>query len=71
MGFKDRGWIKEGYKADINVVDLKNLRIRATVANPSRYCGGVQYLLINGRLVIDDGKYNGTLAGEILKKSTP
>jgi N-acyl-D-aspartate/D-glutamate deacylase len=67
MGFSDRGWIREGYKADINVIDLKNLKIRATVANPSRYCEGVRYLIINGRLVIDAGKFNGTLAGEILK----
>ena len=67
MNLNDRGWIKEGCKADINVIDLDNIKIRATVANASRYCEGVKYLMINGKLVIDVGKWNGTLAGHVLK----
>mgnify|MGYP001045510786 CR=1 FL=1 len=67
MGFTDRGWIKEGYKADINVIDLYNIKIKATVSNPSQYCQGVKYQIINGKLVIDNGKYNGILAGDVLK----
>ena len=67
MNLHDRGWIKEGYKADINVIDLNNIKIRATVANPCRYCEGVKYLVINGKVVIDKGKWNGTLAGQVLK----
>jgi N-acyl-D-aspartate/D-glutamate deacylase len=67
MNLNDRGWIKEGCKADINVIDLDNIKIRATVANASRYCEGVKYLMINGKLVIDGGKWNGTLAGQVLK----
>ena len=67
MNLHDRGWIKEGYKADINVIDLQNIKIKATVANPSRYCEGVKYLVLNGKVVIDKGKWNGTLAGQVLK----
>jgi N-acyl-D-aspartate/D-glutamate deacylase len=67
MNLPDRGWIKEGYKADINVIDLNNIRIKATIANPSRYCEGVEYLIVNGKVVIDKGKWNGTLAGQVLK----
>ena len=67
MGFKDRGWIKEGYKADINVIDLDNINIKATVSNPHQYCQGIQYLIMNGKLVIKEGQWNGTLAGEVLK----
>lgn len=67
MNLRDRGWIKEGYMADINVLDIDNIKIRATVANPSRYCEGVNYLIINGKMVIDKGKWNGTLAGRVLK----
>jgi len=67
MNLNDRGWIKEGYKADINVIDLDNIKIEATVANPSRYCEGVKYLVLNGKVVIDKGKWSGTLAGQVLK----
>lgn len=67
MNLGDRGWIKEGYKADINVIDLNNIKIKATVANASRYCEGVKYLIVNGKLVIDKGKWNGSLAGQVLK----
>jgi N-acyl-D-aspartate/D-glutamate deacylase len=66
MNLNDRGWIKEGYKADINIIDLQNIKIKATVANPCRYCEGVKYLVINGKMVIDGGKWNGTLAGRVL-----
>lgn len=68
MNLNDRGLIKEGYKADINVIDLNNITIKATVANASRYCEGVMYLIINGKVVIDKGKWNGTLAGQVLKR---
>jgi hypothetical protein len=37
------------------------------VANASRFCEGVKYLIINGKLVIDKGKWNGSLAGQVLK----
>jgi len=67
MGFKDRGWIKQGYKADINVIDMENITIKATISNPHQYCEGIQYLILNGKLVIDKGRWNGTLAGEVLK----
>ena len=67
MGFSDRGWIKQGYKADINVIDLENINIKATVSNPHQYCEGIQYMIINGKLVIEKGQWNGTLAGEVLK----
>jgi len=67
MGFKDRGWIKQGYKADINVMDLDNINIKATVINPHQYCEGIQYLIMNGKMVIEAGQWNGTLAGEVLK----
>jgi len=67
MNLHDRGWIKEGYKADINVIDLQSIKIKATVANASRYCEGVKYLVLNGKVVIDEGKWNGTLAGQVLK----
>jgi N-acyl-D-aspartate/D-glutamate deacylase len=71
MNFETRGWIKEGYRADVVVFDLNNIKIGTTISNPHHYSEGVQYLIINGELVLDEGEYNGKLPGEVLllKKS--
>ena len=47
--------------------DLDNIKIKATVSNPHQYCEGIQYMIMNGKLVIEGGQWNGTLAGEVLK----
>jgi N-acyl-D-aspartate/D-glutamate deacylase len=67
MNWKDRGWIKEGYQADVVVFDLKNLETKTSISNPHQYSEGVKYLIINGKLVIDRGNWNGGLSGKILK----
>ena len=66
MNWDDRGWIKEGFKADIVVFDLNDIKIRTTISNPHQYSKGVKYLFINGELVLDDGEYTGKLPGEVL-----
>lgn len=67
MNWDDRGWIKEGYKADIVVFDLKNIKTRTSINNPHQYSEGVIYLLINGEIVLDQGKWNGKLPGKVIK----
>ncbi len=67
MNWDDRGFIKEGYKADIVLLDLKNMKTETSISNPHCYCEGVKYLLVNGKVAIDKGKYTGELAGKILK----
>jgi N-acyl-D-aspartate/D-glutamate deacylase len=67
MNWADRGRIKEGYKADIAILDLDNLVIDTSISQPHKYCEGVEYLLINGRIVLEQGKPNGKLPGKVLK----
>jgi len=67
MNWPDRGWIKEGFKADIVVLDLKNIRTPASLSNPHQYAQGVRFLLINGVPVVEEGRYNGKLPGKILR----
>jgi len=67
MNWDDRGWIKEGYRADVVVLDLENIKIRTSISNPHAYSEGVKYLLINGKLVLDNGQWTGTLPGEVIK----
>ena len=67
MNWDDRGWIKEGYKADIVVLDLENIRTRTSISNPHVYSEGVKYLLINGELVLSNGQWTEKLPGEVIK----
>ncbi|MSQ94528.1 MAG: D-aminoacylase [Gemmataceae bacterium] len=63
----ERGYLKVGYHADIVVFDPKTFRDRATYEKPHQYATGVQYLFINGRLAIDEGKSTEVLAGRVLR----
>jgi N-acyl-D-aspartate/D-glutamate deacylase len=66
MDWGDRGWIKEGFKADIAVIDLDKLETPATISNPQQYSRGVETLLINGVAAIENGGYTGKLPGKVL-----
>lgn len=71
MNWNDRGWIKQGYIADIAILDLNNIKTMTSISNPHQYSEGVKYLLINGVVAIDNGRWNGKLPGKVLtlKKS--
>lgn len=66
MGWKDRGVIREGNKADLVLLDLKKIQLPSSVSNPHAYARGVEYQMINGQLTIENGKYSGTMAGRVL-----
>lgn len=66
---KDRGRIVTGYFADVVVFDPKTIAERATYEQPEILSVGIQYVLVNGKLAIEAGKYNGALAGKALRKS--
>ena len=63
LGLENRGKLQEGYIADIVVFDPNQISDKATYAEPHQYSEGIQFLFINGQMVIEDGSYNGTLAG--------
>jgi N-acyl-D-amino-acid deacylase len=66
IGLKDRGWLKENYWADIAIFDPEKIADRATYVNPHQYAEGVPYVLVNGELVVDGGKFTGKLPGKVL-----
>jgi len=67
MNWTDRGWIKEGYKADIAVIDPKHIKIMTNISNPHQYSQGIKHLVINGQLVLNNGRWTGRLPGKVLK----
>ncbi len=63
----ERGYLKKGNFADIVVFDPKMLRDKATFDQPHQFATGVQYLFVNGKLAIEQGKFTEALAGKVLR----
>jgi N-acyl-D-amino-acid deacylase len=66
MRLADRGVLKEGMWADIVVFDPATIRDLATFDNPNQLSEGMEYVLVNGVPVIDDGKMTNALPGRVL-----
>ena len=66
IGLDDRGLLKTGYYADINVFNPITISDRATYMKPHQYSTGFLYVLINGTFVVDDGERTGALPGKVL-----
>lgn len=68
LGLKDRGSIKEGNKADIVLFDPGKVIDRSDFVNPHQYPAGIQYVLVNGTVSIENGKETSNYNGEVLRK---
>lgn len=66
-GLKDRGLIREGMAADIVVFDQEVINESGTLDFPNRYPVGIEYVLVNGKLVIDQGDYLGETRGRLIR----
>lgn len=70
MGFEDRGMIREGMRADLAVLNLATLEDRATFFEPHQYAEGVEFVLIGGVFVVDEGEVTGALPGQVLRRES-
>ena len=66
LGLTDRGLIKKGAWADITVFDRNTIADRATFADPHQYPVGIDYVIVNGRVVLDHGVHTGETPGRLL-----
>jgi len=69
LSLPDRGLIKVGYKADIQVFDLDELEVKArwSLENSRAYSEGIHYVLVNGRFALDEKKPTYVLAGRSIR----
>ena len=68
MGLTERGVLREGAFADVAVFDPATVADRATFQAPHQYPVGIPYVIVNGRLAVDGGRYTGVRAGRVLRK---
>jgi N-acyl-D-amino-acid deacylase len=64
----ERGLIRVGYFADVIVFDEKTVADRATYEQPELFSVGMKYVIVNGKLAVENGNYTGVLAGRALRK---
>jgi N-acyl-D-amino-acid deacylase len=67
MRLTDRGVLKAGTWADVVIFDPATVRDLATYENPNQLSQGMEYVLVNGVPVIDQGKMTGAKPGKVLR----
>jgi N-acyl-D-amino-acid deacylase len=67
VGLRDRGFLRAGMFADIVVFDPKRVIDRATFEVSNQYPDGIQYVVVNGQISVNQGKRTSALAGRPLR----
>jgi len=69
LKLRDRGLLKEGWRADIAVFDPADFTDQATYAEPHRYPSGARTtVIVNGVVVVEHAKHTGALPGRVLRR---
>ncbi|MDQ7822136.1 MAG: D-aminoacylase [Candidatus Eremiobacteraeota bacterium] len=69
IGLTGRGRIREGWWADITVFDRTRIAEKSTYLDPHQYPENIEYVIINGEVVIDQGTHTGALPGRVLRRN--
>jgi N-acyl-D-aspartate/D-glutamate deacylase len=69
LKLKDRGLLKEGFRADVVIFDPNDFKDRATYADPHQFPSGARTsVIVNGTFVVKDAAHTGALPGAVLKR---
>ena len=66
----DRGLIVPGFKADIVVFDLARIADKATFEDPVQFPEGIDYVIVNGAIAVEEGTVTGLREGKVIRKAT-
>ena len=66
LGIHNRGLLTEGYYADIAIFDADEIIDKATFEEPHQYAIGIKFVLVNGQVVVDQGRHTGRRPGKII-----
>jgi len=68
LGLRDRGMVREGFKADLVVFDLETIKDTATFFEPHQHAEGIDYVLVGGAFVKDKGKLTWERPGKVITR---
>lgn len=71
IGIVDRGLLKPGCFADITIFAADRVIDRATYTEPFQYNDGIEYVIVNGNLVLDQGNHTGARPGRAIRRQVP
>ena len=67
LRLKNKGLIAEGYDAHVTIFDYNKIDDQATYENPIQFPLGIKWVLVNGKVVIENGKHIHTRSGRIVR----
>ncbi|HKG56548.1 MAG TPA: D-aminoacylase [Candidatus Limnocylindrales bacterium] len=68
LGLTDRGTIRDGAAADLVVFDPATVRANATYEEPRQFPDGIEHVIVNGEVVVSDGRHTGATPGRALRR---
>ena len=63
-----KGFLKEGYDADINVFALENIEAKATYEKPEQFSRGFDFVIVGGEIAVRRDRLTGKQAGRLLRR---
>lgn len=69
FGLEERGLLKEGFWADVVIFDWATIKDTATWDKPHQFPVGIDYVLVNGEIVVDHGEHTGKRPGKALSRA--
>jgi N-acyl-D-aspartate/D-glutamate deacylase len=67
LGIMDRGLLRAGQFADITIFHSERVIDRSTYTDPFHYSEGIEYVIVNGQIVLDRGTHTGQRPGRVLR----
>jgi N-acyl-D-aspartate/D-glutamate deacylase len=67
LRLKTKGFLAENYDADVVVFDPATVIDRSTYEDPRQYPAGIDWVLVNGRAVVENGKHSGERPGRTIR----
>ena len=67
LKIKNRGYLKEGYFADVVIFDPSTIQDHATFTEPHKLATGVHHVWVNGEQVLKDGQHTGAMPGRVVR----